>query len=364
MTARRSRSSHVEPSRVSVTPSRSWCASSKPPSTRSPCGCCGTPTTRKTRRRRSSFGSSSATDLLDGLSDDGPADAELSLLTEDVKLGCTRAMLQCLDRPHRLAYALGEIFDLPAPEAADAMSLEPSAFRKRHPDAAALTWTPIPATKTGYVQRVDSDGLFEIARAQGDVLRMECGVGEFIVEGSPLASLSGGRRPARDVVEKTNAAYSVGRHRTVTQDAAYGVRQIVDVALKALSPGVNDTTTATTCVDYLGAILVHLTDRQIEAPDRSHDGRLRLIARGPTFDGLLREALEQIRQNAEGNVAVLVRLLQVLELSARRTRQDGRRAAIIQHVQWIVDSADRGVPAAHDRATVRAAAARVGAGGP
>lgn len=236
--------------------------------------------------------------------------------------------------------------------------------RPVHPDAGALEWMPIPATKTGYVQRVDSDGLFEIARAQGAVLRMECGVGEFIVEGSPLASLSGERRPADDLVEKTNAAYSVGRHRTVTQDAAYGVRQIVDVALKALSPGVNDTTTATTCLDYLGAILVHLTDRQIEAPDRSHDGRLRLITRGPTFDGLLREALEQIRQNAEGNMAVLVRLLQVLELIARRTRQDGRRAAIIQHVRWIVDSADRGVPAAHDRATVRAAAARVRAGGP
>jgi len=70
-------------------------------------------------------------DLLDGLSDDGPARAETSLLTEEVKVGCTLAMLQCLDRPHRLAYTLGEIFDLPAPEAADAMSLDPAAFRKR-----------------------------------------------------------------------------------------------------------------------------------------------------------------------------------------------------------------------------------------
>jgi len=70
-------------------------------------------------------------DLLDGLSDDGPGGADLSLLNEEVKVGCTLAMLQCLDRPHRLAYALGEIFDLPAPEAAAAMSLEPAAFRKR-----------------------------------------------------------------------------------------------------------------------------------------------------------------------------------------------------------------------------------------
>jgi RNA polymerase sigma factor (sigma-70 family) len=70
-------------------------------------------------------------DLLDGLSNDGPADTERSLLTEEVKVGCTLAMLQCLDRPHRLAYVLGEIFDLPTLEAAEAMCLEPPAFRKR-----------------------------------------------------------------------------------------------------------------------------------------------------------------------------------------------------------------------------------------
>lgn len=72
-----------------------------------------------------------ARDLVDGLSDAGPADGELSLLTEEVKLGCTFGMLQCLDRSHRLAYVLGEIFDLPAPEAAEALSLQPAAFRKR-----------------------------------------------------------------------------------------------------------------------------------------------------------------------------------------------------------------------------------------
>jgi RNA polymerase sigma factor (sigma-70 family) len=72
-----------------------------------------------------------ADDLLDGLSSEGPADAERSLLTEEVKVGCTLAMLQCLDRPHRLAYVLGEIFDLPGPEAAEALTISPELFRKR-----------------------------------------------------------------------------------------------------------------------------------------------------------------------------------------------------------------------------------------
>ncbi len=72
-----------------------------------------------------------ADDLAHGLSTDGPADNERSLLTEEVKIGCTLGMLQCLDRPHRLAYVLGEILELPAREAADALDLEAAAFRKR-----------------------------------------------------------------------------------------------------------------------------------------------------------------------------------------------------------------------------------------
>jgi RNA polymerase sigma factor (sigma-70 family) len=70
-------------------------------------------------------------DLIDGLSSDGPTDSERSLLTEEVKIGCTLGMLQCLDRPHRLAYVLGEILDLSGPEAAEAMAISPDLFRKR-----------------------------------------------------------------------------------------------------------------------------------------------------------------------------------------------------------------------------------------
>jgi RNA polymerase sigma factor (sigma-70 family) len=72
-----------------------------------------------------------AEDLGEGLSSDGPADGERSLLTEEVKIGCTLGMLQCLDRPHRIAYVLGEILDLSGPEAADVLAITPELFRKR-----------------------------------------------------------------------------------------------------------------------------------------------------------------------------------------------------------------------------------------
>ena len=72
-----------------------------------------------------------ADDLADGQSTDGPTDAERSMLTEEVKIGCTLGMLQCLDRPHRLAYILGEILELRSSDVAEALGIEPAALRKR-----------------------------------------------------------------------------------------------------------------------------------------------------------------------------------------------------------------------------------------
>ncbi|HKE84136.1 MAG TPA: RNA polymerase sigma factor [Vicinamibacterales bacterium] len=84
-------------------------------------------------------------DLADGLSSEGPGNAERSLLTEEVKVGCTIGMLQCLDRPHRLAYILGEIFELPGPEGADALGIPEELFRKRlqHARAAITSFTRV-----------------------------------------------------------------------------------------------------------------------------------------------------------------------------------------------------------------------------
>lgn len=84
-----------------------------------------------------------AEDLADGLSSAGPGDTERSLLTEEVRIGCTLGMLQCLDRPHRLAYVLGEILELPGPEAAEALGVSPDLFRKRlqHARAAIASFT-------------------------------------------------------------------------------------------------------------------------------------------------------------------------------------------------------------------------------
>lgn len=129
----------------------------------------------------------------------------------------------------------------------------------------------------------------------------------------------------------------------------------MDVALKALSPGINDATTAVTCVDYLAAVLARLAAREVETPYRMDLGKLRVVARGPTFASLLGEAFDQIRQNAEGNVAVLGCLLQALEVIAGRTQDAQRRQALRRQADLIADVAGRSIPAPRDYEGIEAA---------
>ena len=109
----------------------------------------------------------------------------------------------------------------------------------------------------------------------------------------------------------------------------------MDVALKALSPGINDVTTAVMCVDYLTAILTRLASRGIPSSHRYEDGELRIIAVGPTFASLVAESFDQLRGSANGNVAIMLRMLKVLQTIGTRTASPGRRETLREQVQWI-----------------------------
>jgi len=222
-----------------------------------------------------------------------------------------------------------------------------------------LTWTAIGASKTGYIESIEGDSLLSLARKHETIVRMERGIGEFVVMGAPLISVAGMSQPEDEAAGELNAVFVISRHRTVEQDAGFGIRQIVDIALKALSPGVNDTTTAVMCVDYLGAILTQLAPRKIASPHRLDQGQLRVIARGPSFESLLAEAFDQIRQDAQGNVAILTRQLQALETIAGQTASSQRRQLLRQKADLIAAVAQRTIPTPHDREVVTAASVRL-----
>ncbi len=214
------------------------------------------------------------------------------------------------------------------------------------------TWYPVPAQVSGYIQGVDEGVILELARNHRTIVRMERGVGAFAVQGAVLASLALTYPPDQGMIADLNRAYSISRHRTIEWDPAFGIRQIVDIALKALSPGVNDTSTAVMCVDYLTAILARLSGRRYPSSHRYEGEALRVIASVPTFEALLAEAFDQIRGSAAGNVAIIARLLGAIDTVGSLTVNPRHRRALDEQVQWIAELAGRTLPAPQDRARI------------
>ncbi len=211
-------------------------------------------------------------------------------------------------------------------------------------------WQVVPVQGNGYLQSVDNATLLRLAREHKTIVRMERGIGEFLVHGTPLASLALEEPSAKEIIADLQAACGIARHRTVEQDSAFGIRQLVDMALRALSPGINDTTTAVMCVDYLTAILSRVASRSIPSSHRYEEGVLRVITVGPTFAGLVAESFDQIRVSAVGNVGVILRMLGALQTIGSLTESPSRRRMLREELQWIAELAERTIESPHDRA--------------
>ncbi|MGE5171328.1 MAG: DUF2254 domain-containing protein [Rudaea sp.] len=215
--------------------------------------------------------------------------------------------------------------------------------------AASARRQGVAAKRTGYVQNVGSEVLLQCACRLDAVVRLPHRVGDFVVEGQPLVTVDGGGKIDDELAAALRGAVSVGDQRTVEQDVAFGLRQIVDIALKAVSPGINDPTTATMCLDYLSALLVDLATRRFPDRPRYDQGRLRVVAEVPTFASLLALAIEEIRLTARDQPVVLRKLIDVLARVTDATGAPSRRAALRLQLGFIGD-ATAGVDDAQYRA--------------
>ena len=203
--------------------------------------------------------------------------------------------------------------------------------------SSSADWQPIWATRSGYIQHLDIEGLLETADEWDAIIRMDRAVGEFVAAGTQLASLAG---PSVDeaIVDGVNAQYVIDTYRTVFQDPSFGIRQMVDIAIKALSPGVNDSTTAVTALNYLAAVLVHIASRRIPPAERFVNDKVRLIVHQPTFEEMLNEAFSEIRRNASNNLRVLLSMLGALELVAHAARSTARRKAVAGQLDKVFET--------------------------
>jgi len=176
------------------------------------------------------------------------------------------------------------------------------------------TWaTAIASPNSGYIRFIDTGRLVALAKSYRVKARVMRRVGHFVPAGTTLMMVYKGGRLSPDQSEELLDTVDLGPSRTLEQDVEFGVLQIVDIALKAISPAVNDPTTGVSCVDQLSRILIRFAARETPAP-LLYDppGIIRASIEWIDFDGLLTSAFEQIRLYSQADLAVSLRLLRAL----------------------------------------------------
>lgn len=205
----------------------------------------------------------------------------------------------------------------------------------------ASSSVPIISYSSGFLTSVDKDALLNAAMKYGAVVRLDLPPGSSLVAGVPFATAWAMEMGAivrvetrEKLTQEVNAAVATGFERTNVQDVGFGFRQLVDVAVRALSPGINDPTTAVHVIGHLSDLLCRLSERD---PGPEHltddDGRIRVVLSLPTLRDLLDMAMDQPRKYGAADPAVAGRLLGLLHELAWCDRNGQYREETLDHLE-------------------------------
>ncbi len=242
---------------------------------------------------------------------------------------------------------IGPVADRIARESFRVLGRQPA----RVPDRA-----PLPAEtsriayqgRAGVLRDVNVARLVRGARRRGVVLRLIPRIGDFVVPGMPMLAVHGGDAPAPRF--GLRFAVSVGVERTFHQDLGFGLRQLSDIALRALSPAVNDPTTAVQCLDRIVQFLAAVADKPLgEVHHRDREGEVRLVQGGSEWADLVDLGFAEIREFAVGSPQVSRRLLAGID-DLLLLAPEERREPLVRHRTLLVQAVERTVPEAADRA--------------
>ncbi|MGU3479015.1 DUF2254 domain-containing protein [Methylobacterium sp. D48H] len=209
----------------------------------------------------------------------------------------------------------------------------------------ASTGSAVATTGGGYLQAVDTDALADWAEKRGITVVLRFRPGDYVPSGFPVAFLSAGVEGADEAIAR---AVTLGRRPTSLQDLEYSIRQLVEIAVRALSPGINDPFTAGSVVDHLGDALCRIAPRHLPTGAVVREGRVVLVHPVTDYDGLCDAMFHMIRQNSAGSVLVLGRMLDVLTRVAEIERLTTRLRELRRHADLVQAAAERDVADPHD----------------
>lgn len=204
-------------------------------------------------------------------------------------------------------------------------------------------------SRSGYVQVIDYDTLCQIAQKHDMVIWMDVRAGHFVLHGAQHFRLGSSAEIADDAVAAIADSVIIGSGRTRTQDLEYAIRQLVEIAVRALSPGINDPFTAIAVIDRLTATLEIVAERSLPAKHhRDKAGRVRVVADASDYGGLVDVAFNQIRQSAAGKPSVLIELARRLTDLLAVVDKPEHKGAVMRHLRMLERAADS-IPEPDDR---------------
>jgi uncharacterized membrane protein len=200
----------------------------------------------------------------------------------------------------------------------------------------------VSAKCSGYIETIDHQALLALAAANEVLIECRFSPGDFVVQDSVIAVVHSDNLVNEKVVKQTSALFVLGAYRTPVQDPEFAIHQLVEIALRALSPGINDPYSAITCIDKLNSVLCGLTNRVFPAKQHyDQAGMLRLVCKVLTFTDIASAAFEQIRQQANNNVAVTIRLLESLHNLMMFAQNDEQQHFVISQTKKIEEQQNK-----------------------
>ncbi|MDQ2753291.1 MAG: DUF2254 domain-containing protein [Bacteroidota bacterium] len=207
----------------------------------------------------------------------------------------------------------------------------------------------IPAVTSGYLQARDDEELLRLAVKHNLVISIEKNPGDFIVEQSTLI-FTWPETDTDSILKPVNAAFIIGVQRTLVQDITFGINELAEVAIRALSPAINDPFTAMTCLDWIGSALCSVCRKTFDEAEIYDDkGNLRIVRTVITFADLTNAAFNQIREYGNTSTAVTLRLMNTLKVVAPCTVTDEQRKALWRHATMVERCCHFGLHEENDR---------------
>lgn len=216
-----------------------------------------------------------------------------------------------------------------------------------------LVYTAIHCPESGYLQMLDYNGITRLAAEHNCYVEVEKRAGNYMIEHAAIGCCYATGKASDELRAQLLAQVAVGRQRTPVQDIEFSIDQLVQVALRALSPGINDSLTCITCVNWLGAALGRMANCAFHSYCfRDAKGVLRVIANGFDFEGAVNAVFDPIRQNARCNEMVTIRLLEVLDQVIGVAKVPDYCDALFSQTELIHKAAIESIPCASDREAV------------